>query len=97
MADEPEDKEQHNLVVENFADKEADDDDVRPELTIPPRDRKIHHPAFDLVVGSLEEQITDGQLILQDEYQRRQIWDSKKSSRLIESLFECSNSGLLFC
>ena len=85
MADEVGDKDQNALVAENFAEEDSDADE-RPELAIAPKDRKLITQPFDFIVGSLEEQITDGQLILQDEYQRRQIWDAKKSSRLIESL-----------
>ena len=85
MADEAGDKELDNLIVEQFT-EEGDEDEPRPELAIPPKDRKLITQPFDFIVGSLEEQINDGQLILQDEYQRRQIWDAKKSSRLIESL-----------
>jgi len=83
MADEAGDKELDNLA--QFT-EEGDEDEPRPELAIPPKDRKLITQPFDFIVGSLEEQINDGQLILQDEYQRRQIWDPKKSSRLIESL-----------
>jgi hypothetical protein len=87
MTNEADDKKQRELVVESFADEgDGDDDERRPELHIPPKDRKLSTQPFDFIVGSLEEQISDGQLILQDEYQRRQIWDVKKSSRLIESL-----------
>jgi hypothetical protein len=72
--------------ADNFTDEEGEIEAPRPELAIPPKDRKLVTQPFDFIVGSLEEQITDGQLILQDDYQRRQIWDVKKSSRLIESL-----------
>ena len=86
MADDAGDKELGKLVDEKFTEEEGDEDGARPELSIPPKDRKLITQPFDFIVSSLEEQIADGQLILQDEYQRRQIWDPKKSSRLIESL-----------
>src|SRR5207253_9890962 len=76
----------NKLTEEAFTEEDGEDDAPRPELSIPAKDRKLITQPFDFIVGSLEEQITDGQLILQDEYQRRQIWDEKKSSRLIESL-----------
>lgn len=79
-------EELEELQVEQFADDERDDEGARPELAIPAKDRKLVTQPFDFIVGSLEEQISDGQLALQDEFQRRQIWDAKKSSRLIESL-----------
>lgn len=74
------------LTDEAFTEEDGEEDAPRPELSIPAKDRKLITQPFDFIVGSLEEQITDGQLILQDEFQRRQIWDEKKSSRLIESL-----------
>jgi hypothetical protein len=83
MAKGPSDK---KLSDEVFADEDADEEVARPELSIPAKDRKLITQPFDFIVGSLEEQIADGQLKLQDEFQRRQIWDEKKASRLIESL-----------
>jgi hypothetical protein len=76
----------NKLTDEAFTEEDGEEDAPRPELSIPAKDRKLITQPFDFIVGSLEEQITDGQLILQDEFQRRQIWDEKKSSRLIESL-----------
>jgi hypothetical protein len=83
MAKSPSDK---KLSDEVFADDDPDEEVARPELSIPAKDRKLITQPFDFIVGSLEEQIADGQLKLQDEFQRRQIWDEKKASRLIESL-----------
>jgi uncharacterized protein with ParB-like and HNH nuclease domain len=45
----------------------------------------ITHP-YDFIVRSLNDQIADGTLILADQYERRQVWDNPKCSRLIESL-----------
>lgn len=75
-----------NLSDEKFTDEDGEDDAPRPELAIAPKERKLLTQPFDFIVGSLEEQISDGQLVLQDEFQRRQVWDDKKCSRLIESL-----------
>jgi hypothetical protein len=72
------------LPEETYADQE--DTEERPALDIPARDRRLVTQPFDFIVGSLEEQISLGQLVLQDDFQRRQVWDPKKSSRLIESL-----------
>jgi uncharacterized protein with ParB-like and HNH nuclease domain len=77
---------EETLEAEKFIEEEDESGEVRPELKIAPKDRKLITQPFDFIVGSVEEQIADGQLILQDEYQRRQIWDARKSSRLIESL-----------
>lgn len=65
---------------------ENDDEEDRPELDIPLVERKLLTQPFDFIVGSLEQQIKDGALVLQDEFQRRRVWDDRKSSRLIESL-----------
>lgn len=73
------------LTEEDFAD-DAESDIERPPLDIPAKDRRLITQPFDFIVGSLEEQVAQGQLILQDDFQRRQVWDPKKSSRLIESL-----------
>ncbi len=82
----PPDTPSNPLIAEAFIDEETEEDITRPELAIPPKERKLVTQPFDFIVSSLEEQIADGQLILQDEYQRRQVWDQKKCSRLIESL-----------
>src|SRR5438132_381932 len=64
----------------------SEDEEDRPELDIPLNERKLLTQPFDFIVGSLEQQIKDGGLVLQDEFQRRVVWDDRKSSRLIESL-----------
>lgn len=65
---------------------EEEESEERPELEISPKERRLITQPFDFVVGSLEKQIRDKELLLQDDYQRRQVWDDIKSSRLIESL-----------
>lgn len=65
---------------------EDNEDEERPALNISPKERKLITQPFDFIVGSLEKQVQDGDLILQDDFQRRQVWDEKKASRLIESL-----------
>lgn len=67
----------------------AEDDEAgedRPELDIPLRDRKLVTQPFDFIVSSIEQQIKEKSLILQDNFQRRRVWDDIKASRLIESL-----------
>lgn len=66
--------------------KEDNEDEERPALNIAPKDRKLITQPFDFIVGSLEKQVEGGDLVLQDDFQRRQVWDDKKASRLIESL-----------
>ena len=80
---------QHDLAFENeLIDDEADssEDDDAPALDIAPKDRKLVTQAFDFIVGSLETQIKDKDLILQDDFQRRRVWSDRKASSLIESL-----------
>ena len=64
----------------------SEEEEERPELDIPFNERKLLTQPFDFIVGSLEQQIKDEALILQDEFQRRRVWDDRKASRLIESL-----------
>jgi len=64
----------------------SEEEEERPELDIPFNERKLLTQPFDVIVGSLEQQIKDGALILQDEFQRRRVWDDREASRLIESL-----------
>ncbi|QIZ72856.1 DUF262 domain-containing protein [Oxynema aestuarii] len=71
------------LVEEKF---DAEEDEDSPELEIPLSDRKLVTHPYDFVIRSLKDQIDDGTLILADKFQRRQVWDRTKSSRLIESL-----------
>lgn len=80
----PDDKPLDEEVFEELDTNE--DDEERPELEIPLNERKLLTQPFDFIVGSLDQQIKDGSLVLQDEFQRRVVWDDRKSSRLIESL-----------
>jgi hypothetical protein len=45
----------------------SEEEEERPELDIPVNERKLLTQPFDFIVGSLEQQIKDGALILQDE------------------------------
>jgi hypothetical protein len=75
------------LDEETFEEADGrEEDEERPELDIPLNERKLLTQPFDFIVGSLDQQIKDGSLVLQDEFQRRVVWDDRKSSRLIESL-----------
>jgi len=53
---------------------------------IPARDRKLQTNPFDFIVSSISSQIDDGSIVLQDQFQRRRVWNDAKASRLIESL-----------
>jgi hypothetical protein len=84
----PSDENDKPFEEEKFEEPDISDDEEteRPELDIPLNDRKLLTQPFDFIVGSIEQQIKDGALVLQDEFQRRRVWDDRKSSRLIESL-----------
>jgi hypothetical protein len=71
---------------EVFTKEEDEEGEQRPELAIPLKERRLITQPFDFIVNSLETQIKDKSLLLQDEFQRRRVWDDAKSSRLIESL-----------
>lgn len=74
---------EEGLVVEQFA---TEEEEIRPELDIPPKDRKLVTHPYDFITRSLVDQIDDGSLVLADKFQRRVVWDDVKASRLIESL-----------
>jgi hypothetical protein len=78
--------EQPELKEEKFFKEEDEAGDERPEFAIPVKDRKLLTQPFDFIVGSLEQQIKEDALRLQDEFQRRRVWDETKASRLVESL-----------
>lgn len=77
---------QEDYREESFVKEEDEEGQQRPELSIPLKERKLVTQPFDFIVSSLEQQIKDNSLLLQDEFQRRRVWDDTKSSRLIESL-----------
>ncbi len=69
---------------ENFEIEEEEDE--FPELDIPVQQRHLLTHPYDFIIRSLKSQVDDGSLILADKFQRRQVWDLSKCSRLIESL-----------
>lgn len=68
---------------ENF---EMEEEEEFPELDIPVQQRHLLTHPYDFIIRSLKSQVDDGSLILADKFQRRQVWDLSKCSRLIESL-----------
>lgn len=72
------------LLEDQF--EEEDEEELEEELTIPVKDRKLVTHPYDFVIRSLKAQIDDQTLVLADKFQRRQVWDQTKCSRLIESL-----------
>ncbi len=69
---------------ENFED--ADPTESDPALDIAPRDRRLVTHPYDFIIRSLRDQIDEQSLVLADKFQRRRVWDDRKSSGLIESL-----------
>jgi hypothetical protein len=68
-------------------DTQFEGDDVEDDLAIPisKDQRNIRTKSVDPEINSLYEKWKRGKLILQPDFQRHFVWDSKKSSRLIES------------
>ncbi|NER38596.1 MAG: DUF262 domain-containing protein [Oscillatoria sp. SIO1A7] len=71
------------LPIQEF---DAEDEEEMPEIEIPVQGRKLVTQPYDFIIRSLKDQVDEGSLILADNFQRRQVWDFAKSSRLIESL-----------
>lgn len=71
------------LPEETFEDQ---DEELRSELQVAPKDRKLVTHPYDFIIRSLTTQVDDGTLILGDQFQRRRVWDEWKASGLIESL-----------
>src|SRR6266480_1644032 len=65
---------------------EADETEESPDLSTPIEQREILTKAGDPEVRALHDKHKKGKLILQPDFQRRFVWDRKKSSRLIESV-----------
>lgn len=89
MSNELKDLDNKPLAEEKFEDKDEESYDADEEpyrLEIPPKDRQLITHPFDFIVRSLNDQIKDGSIILADKFQRRQVWNDIKCSRLIESL-----------
>ena len=64
---------------------EKDTDAPDPDATFPP-DRDVVTQNYDLVVGSLVEQIKDMDIILQPSFQRGYVWSNPTASKLVESI-----------
>lgn len=73
-------------MPENFIfETEKEQDVIDPDTTFPP-DREVVTQNYDLVVGSLIEQIKDSDIILQPSFQRGYVWSNSMASKLIESI-----------
>lgn len=74
--------EQKNILKEEKFVKEEED----KEELIPPTGRRVVTYPIDFTIGSLNEQIDRGNILLDEDFQRRMVWKPVQSSRLIESL-----------
>src|SRR5579883_727801 len=72
-------------VDRSIADEPEEETPLFDDAT-PARDRKLQTNPFDFIVSSINSQIEDESIVLQDQFQRRRVWNDVKSSRLIESL-----------
>jgi len=86
MSDEQDIEAETELKNDESIGDEAEEETPLFDETTPLRDRKLQTNPFDFVVSSITLQIGDGSIVLQDQFQRRRVWNDVKSSRLIESL-----------
>jgi hypothetical protein len=63
----------------------SDQDDVT-DLEVPAKRRKVFTDKSDPPLDALYDRSMSGDLVLQPLFQRRQVWDDNRASRLIESL-----------
>lgn len=70
---------------ESIAEESEEESPIFDEET-PVKDRKLQTNPFDFIVSSINSQIDDKSIVLQDQFQRRRVWNDAKGSRLIESL-----------
>lgn len=61
-------------------------DEGAEELNISSSERRISHVTTNYTISSLYEKYKDNDLILNPDYQRYYVWDTKKASNLIESI-----------
>ncbi len=86
MLDEQDIEAKTDLQNDESIAEESEDESVPFDDGTPPRDRKLQTNPFDFIVSSINSQIEDGSIVLQDQFQRRRVWNDVKASRLVESL-----------
>ncbi|WP_231733460.1 DUF262 domain-containing protein, partial [Phenylobacterium sp. CCH12-B4] len=86
MPDEQDSEAETDLQNDVSIAEEAEEDSPIFDDGTPPRDRKLQTNPFDFIVSSINSQIEDGSIVLQDQFQRRRVWNDVKASRLVESL-----------
>jgi len=65
---------------------EFEDQEEEQPIEIPPKERRVYSDKRDRSIFELYRQYQKGNLELRPEFQRLQVWDNSKSSRLIESV-----------
>jgi len=65
---------------------EFEDQEEEQPIEIPPKERRVYSDKPDRSIFELYRQYQKGNLDLQPGFQRLQVWDNSKSSRLIESV-----------
>jgi len=65
---------------------EFEDQEEEQPIEIPPKERRVYSDKPDRSIFELYRQYQKGNLDLRPEFQRLQVWDNSKSSRLIESV-----------
>lgn len=73
------------MINEEIAEIDKDADLADPDATFPPS-RDVVTQNYDLVVGSLMQQIESSDIVLRPSFQRGYVWSNATASRLIESL-----------
>ncbi|MQY42847.1 DUF262 domain-containing protein [Epibacterium sp. SM1969] len=73
------------MASEEILEVEKDTDTPDPDATYPP-DRDVVTQNYDLVVGSLMDQIENSDIILRPSFQRGYVWSNAMASKLIESV-----------
>ncbi|PKM92998.1 MAG: hypothetical protein CVU80_00455 [Elusimicrobia bacterium HGW-Elusimicrobia-4] len=68
---------------EKFIDEKEEHEKLKKNK---PGGRVVTYP-IDFTIGSLNEQISKNNIVMDDDFQRRLVWNPTKSSKLIESLF----------
>ena len=72
------------IMDEELFEEEKNGDQVPADL--PADSRRIYAKSSDPTVRELYDRHKDGDLTLQPDFQRQFVWDTKKASRLIESV-----------
>jgi hypothetical protein len=70
-----------------MATSEIDDPTEEGSPPAESKDRRVITQPFDFSVRTLVDSIRDRSLTVQDVYQRNFVWDKKRSSKLVESIF----------